>query len=90
MIRHFLKLQNKKERANLRCFYFSALSKWLSLGPFQIQMHWSDPQIFVIKELLYGKERNNVVSDAGLKLQEWSDKHGSLGRPWAKIRVMKK
>ena len=88
-------LQNKSERAHLRCRYSRLDSDWMRLGPMKIEMIWNDPQIVLIKELMYENECNIVTGNLAAKLKNWNSyndpsKLSSGIKTWSDVRVMKK
>ena len=80
----------KQERANLRCHHECSKSKWLRLGPIKVEMIWTDPQIIVFHDLLYGNECDEITENLVDKLTTWNSVDTYAGGPWTNVRVMKK
>ena len=67
----------------------------MRLGPMKIDFIWNDPQIVVMKELLYKHECNVVTKNLASKLKNWNayrdpTKLGTDFKTWSDVRIMKK
>lgn len=71
----------------------------MRLGPMKIDLIWNDPQIVVMKDLLYENECDVVTENLASKLKNWNayrdpTKSGDTGetsiKTWSDVRVMKK
>ena len=70
-------------------------SDWMRLGPMKIEFIWNDPQIVLIKDLLYEHECNVVTGNLASKLKNWNvyrdpAKLETNIKTWSDVRIMKK
>ena len=89
----FLYLKNPEERKNLRCLFSSSDSSWLRLGPMKIQVHWNNPSIFSIKELLSTHECSAITTGLSEELNRHEQPKNAAFQnttEWEDVRVMKK
>ena len=56
------------ERKELRCFFSTAGSSWLRLGPMKTQVNSHDPYIINVKHLLYDHECDGITAALENKL----------------------
>ena len=94
-------MQLPAKRAHLRCFYASATSDWLRLGPMKIQLNSDNPYHVTIKELMYNNECDQIGGPltklfkdyTNYTFNAYSKSPDVPGRPlieWSDVRVMKK
>ena len=67
----------------------------MRLGPMKTEMIWNDPQIVVIKELMYENECNALTRNLAAKLKKRElhrdpTKPSSSTQTWSDVRIMKK
>ena len=66
----------------------------MRLGPMKIDFIWDDPQIVVMKDLLYEHECNAVTGNLASKLKNWNAHRDPTSikeiKTWSDVRIMKK
>ena len=85
--------KSPEERKNLRCLFSSSDSSWLRLGPMKIQVHWNNPSIFSIKELLSRHECTAITTGLSKELNRHEQPKNAAFQnttEWEDVRVMKK